>query len=117
MARLGSLIAALIIGLPGWLAYVGKWRRWATDSYGSRLPYLPFGLAWMMTGAVLLSLFSLLAALGHAAADIAAVVLGLPAIAIFCCGLVFAVRTPRRFWPPWYRELRDDNHAARKGLR
>jgi hypothetical protein len=76
------IAGAVLLGLPGWLAYTGKWRRWTNGPYGKTFPYFPFGLAWMCAGGVI----------------------GLPAIAIFLCGLAFMLRTPRRFLPAWYRE-------------
>ncbi|HEU5387947.1 MAG TPA: hypothetical protein VFV73_18790 [Streptosporangiaceae bacterium] len=113
------LAGAVALGLPGWLAYAGRWRRWWTGSYGAAFPFFPFGLAWMGAGAVLVALFSLLAALGQVAADLAAIAFGLPGVVAFCCGLAFAARTPRRLQPAWYRESRDRErvgHERRKGL-
>ena len=107
------LAAAAVLGIPGWLAYTGKWRRWATGPYGSAFPYFPFGLAWMCAGGILLGVFWLISALGNIAAEISAVVLGLPGMAMFCCGLVFLLRTPRRFLPPWYRKFRPYPKAPR----
>lgn len=104
---------AAVLGLPGWLAYAGKWRRWTSGARGHTFPHFPFGLAWMGTGGVLLGVVSLFSALGNIAADIASVLLGIPGIAMFCCGLVFFVRTPRRFLPPWYRKFRPAAKASR----
>jgi hypothetical protein len=106
------LAGGVVLGMPGWLAYAGRWRRWTTGSYGSAFPTFPFGLAWIGAAAVLAGLAALIAALGHVAADIAYIVLGVPAIALFCCGVVFLIGTPRRFQPAWYR----DSHRARKGF-
>ncbi len=122
MARLGALIVyaeqatqttaftsadgllliagAVLLGLPGWLAYTGKWRRWTNGPYGRALPYFPFGLAWMCGGGMLLGAASLISAFSSGAAG----VLGIPAIVVFLCGLGFMLRTPRRFLPAWYRE-------------
>src|ERR1700724_1162133 len=100
------LAGGVALGVPGWLAYAGKWRRWTTGSYGSAFPYFPFGLAWIGMAAVLVGLASLMAALGLGAALISYIVLGIPAIVMFCCGVVFLIWTPRRCWPAWYRELR-----------
>ena len=98
------LAGGIVLGLPGWLAYAGKWRRWTTGSYGSAFPYFPFGLAWIGMAAVLSGIASLIAGLGHIAAIIAYIVLGIPAIVMFCCGVVFGIRTPRRFRPAWYQD-------------
>lgn len=107
------LAGAVLLGLPGWLAYTGKWRRWTSGPYGKAFPYFPFGLAWMCAGGILLGTFSLISALGNIATDIAAVVLGIPGIAMFCCGLAFLLRTPRLFLPPWYREFRQYSRGPR----
>lgn len=112
-AGLLLLAGAAVLGLPGWLAYAGKWRRWTTDARGSAFPYFPFGMAWMGAGGVLLGAASLLSALGSVAADVSSVVLGIPGIAMACCGLAFLLRTPRRFLPSWYRESRPYPKAPR----
>lgn len=107
------LAGGVLLGLPGWLAYTGKWRRWTRGSYGRAFPYFPFGLAWMCAGAILLGAFSLVSALGGIATHIVAIVLGIPGIVMFCCGLVFLLRTPRLFLPPWYREFRHYSRGPR----
>jgi hypothetical protein len=94
------LVGAVLLVLPGWLAYTGRWRRWTNGSYGKAFPYFPFGLAWMCAGGMLLGLASLISGLSSGAAG----VLGIPAIVVFLCGLAFMLRTPRRFLPAWYRE-------------
>lgn len=111
----GLLLMAggVVFGIPGCLAYAGRWRRWSSGSLGSAFPYFPFGVAWIGAGAVLAGLACLIAALGPAAAIIAYIVLGLPAFAVFCCGAVFLIWTPRRFRPIWCR----DTHGRRKGAR
>jgi hypothetical protein len=116
-ALLLVLIGGGFFGVPGLLAYTGKWRHWRTGFRGSTFPNFPFGLAWMGAGTVLLGMFSLVAELGRVATYIAVVVFGLPAIAMFCCGLAFFIYTPRRFLPPWYREVRDRKRAIRKRRR
>jgi hypothetical protein len=98
------MAGSAVLGVPGWLAYSGRWRRWTTGAYGSVFRNFPFGLAWMGAGGILLGLAALISGLGRAAGDAAGVVLGIPAIVIFCCGVVFALRTPRRFLPAWYRQ-------------
>jgi hypothetical protein len=98
------MAGSAVLGLPGWLAYSGRWRRWTTGAYGSAFRNFPFGLAWMGAGGILLSLAGLIAGLGRTPGDVAYVVLGVPAIVIFCCGVVFALRTPRRFLPAWYHQ-------------
>jgi hypothetical protein len=107
------LAGAVLLGLPGWLAYTGKWRRWTSGPYGRAFPYFPFGLAWMCAGGILLGVFSMISALGHIAADIVAVLLGIPGIAMFCCGLAFLLRTPKPFLPLWYREFRQYSRGPR----
>ncbi|MDR0345119.1 MAG: hypothetical protein LBI49_18805 [Nocardiopsaceae bacterium] len=107
------LVAAAVLGVPGWLAYTGRWRRWTAGPYGSAFPYFPFGLAWMCAGGMLLGLFWLISAAGSAAAGISAVVLGLPGLVMFGCGLVFLLRTPQRFLPAWYRKSRPHPRAPR----
>lgn len=103
----------VFFALPGCLAYAGKWRRWTRDYHGRTLPYFPFGLAWMGAGAVLLGLFCVVSALGGIAVVVAAIVLGVPGIAVFCCGLVFLLWTPRFLLPPWYREFRQLSRGPR----
>ena len=96
------LVGGVFFGLPGWLAYTGKWRRWTRSFRGRTFPYFPFGLAWMGAGAILLGLFSVVSTLDNI---VSAAVLGIPGIAVFCCGLAFLLRTPRFLLPRWYREF------------
>jgi hypothetical protein len=105
------LAGGVVLGLPGWLAYAGKWQRWTTGSYGSAFPYFPFGLAWIGAAAVLAGLAALLAAIGHTAAVIAYLVLGVPAVVMFCCGVAFGIRTPQRLRPAWYRDSRSSGRG------
>jgi hypothetical protein len=105
------LAGGVVVGLPGWLAYAGAWRRWTSDARGSALPYFPFGLAWLGAAVVLAGLAALIGVLGHIAAIIAYLVLGLPGAVMFCCGLVFFIWTPRRFRPAWY----PDRLSTRRG--
>ena len=100
------IAASVVLWLPGGLAYAGKWRRWTGSAQGRAFPYFPFGLAWMGAGTVLLGLFSLVSALGGAAVPVAAVVFGVPGLAVYCAGLAFLVRTPRRLLPRWFLEFR-----------
>jgi hypothetical protein len=53
----------------------------------------------------------LIATIGHTAAIVAYIVLGLPAFAVFGSGLMFCFWTPRRLRPAWYR----DSRSPRKG--
>jgi UPF0716 family protein affecting phage T7 exclusion len=101
------IAACALFVIPGWFAYTGKWRRWTASARGRAFPYAPFGMTWMGAGAVLVGVFGLLSALGSVAGAIAAIVFALPGFVLFFCGLAFAIRTPRRFLPPWYREYRD----------
>lgn len=105
------IAGSVVFGLPGWLAYAGQWQRWTTDSYRPPARYLPFGTAWMASGGVLGGLATLIATIGHTAAIIAYIVLGIPAFAVFGCGLMFCFWIPRRLRPAWYR----DSHSPRKG--
>jgi len=114
ISALSLIVAAIVLfGLPGWLAYTGKWQRWTSSPHGATFPYMPFGMAWMGIGGILVGIFGLLSALGNVAAAISALIFGLPGIAMFCCGLVFAIRTPHRFLPAWYREFRQYSRERR----
>lgn len=99
-----TMAGCALLGLPGWLAYTGRVRRWTAGPFGRALPYFPFGLAWMGAGGFGVSLAGLIAALGRIAADVAYLILGVPGFAMFFCGLVFAFWTPRRLRPAWYRQ-------------
>lgn len=38
------IAGSVVFGLPGWLAYAGRWRRWTTDSYRPPARYIVLGL-------------------------------------------------------------------------
>ncbi|MFI6320579.1 hypothetical protein ACIBG8_23795 [Nonomuraea sp. NPDC050556] len=91
---------ALLFVLPGALAYLGRWRGWASSA---RVLFAPLALLWIGAGAELVFAGVLCA---DAGLQKLGQIVGLIGFAGVVLGALFLFWTPLMFRPRWHRELK-----------